>query len=485
MQNSKLVQLFKSFSQSEITEFGKFVNSPFHNESQKLINLYTYLKKFYPKFEDKKFMKEEAYSSMYGSDKYNDKKLRDRFSDLLRLSEEYLAMVNLKKLSRDEKILTLYEYKDRGLLLHFEKKFSEIRHMIGKSKVLDIQVLYDSFLIEAIKGDFAEYKNLLGKRKNSNVQLEYEVENFIKFFVTKMLLYYITMGNWAMHTNHKFDYKLYEPIMKFVEENKLNEPPILRAAYLMLKMEEDKNNEEFYFELKKLFKSEVNSFSIYDKTMVAVTLYNYAQKRYMEGNEKFSVERFEQIKLQLLYKTFSSVNGFIQREQYINAILIPISLNKTDWAEKFAEEYKDKIKPENREDTLAFASASLMHAKKKYGEALEKLAAIKDVDYIYYFRIKTLQAKIYFEQKDFEKLLSLIDSFKHYITGNPLIPNENVARYKNFIGVLYSLTMLAIKNDEYKLSKLIRKINNFSYYDITTNKSWLLEKAYDLQKNKY
>lgn len=42
--------------------------------------------------------------------------------------------------------------------------------------------------------------------------------------------------------------------------------------------------------------------------------------------------------------------------------------------------------------------------------------------------------------------------------------------------------MLAIKYDEFKFSKLIRKINNFSYYDITTNKSWLLEKAYALQK---
>lgn len=419
---------------------------------------------------------------MYGSEKYNDKKLRDRFSDLLKLAEEYLAIASLRKLSCDEQILTLYEYKDRGLTTHFDKKYNELHQVLARLKIKDIRLLYDSYVIESVKGDFSEYKNLLGKRKNSNFQLEYEIENFVKFFVTRMLLYYITMDNWAMQTNYKFDYKLYEPILNYVEEKKMYEPPILRAAYLMLKMEEDKNSEVFYFELKKLFKKEIKSFSIYDKTMVAVTLYNYAQKKYMEGNERFSLERFEQIKLQLLYKTFSSLSGNIQREQYLNAILISISLKKTDWAEKFAEEYKSQVKPEGREDTLAFARAALLHAKKKYGKALEELASIKDIDYVYYFKIKTLQARIYFEQQDFEKLLSLIDSFKHYITGNSLIPDENVARYKNFIGVLYSLTILAIKKDEFKLSNLIRKINSFSYYEITTNKTWLLEKAYALQK---
>ncbi len=482
MDNSKLIELIKTFSRSEFNEFGKFIKSPFYNESEKLIQLYEFFKKYFPGFNDINFTKENAFKKIYGEGIYQDKKMRDRFTDMLKLAEKYLAILGMRKALCDEKLFVLHQYRGRELPKHFYKKYREVKLTQDKTKIKDIPSLYDNYAIESIKEGMVESFNSVGKRKHSNENLEYQIECFIKFFTARMLVYYNIMSNWSLQFNYKFDYKLYEPIMKYIQEKNYDDPPIIKASYLMLKMKENKYDKHYYFELKKIFIKSADSFSAFDKTMISAALYNEAQRRYMEGNEKFSGERFEMIKLQLKYETFFMINDAISREQYLNAVLIPVSLGKIQWAKKFAEDYKDRLPPHAREETLAYARAYIEYSQKSYGKALEELLKIKGGDYIYYLKIKMLQSRIYFEQKDYEKLLSLIDSFKHYVTANPAMPEETVKRYINYNNVLHRLTMLSIKYDEYKLAKLIKDINRLTYNEVTTNKTWLIEMAEKLQQ---
>jgi hypothetical protein len=481
LKNSKLIQLLKTFSSSEFTEFGKFVKSPFYNESKKMILLYDFFKKYFPDFNSINFTKENAFKNVYGNAVYQDKKLRDRFTDMIKLAEKYLAILGMRASVCDEKLFVLHQHRQRQLPSHFYKKYNEIKLTLDKSKIKDVPSLYDYYAVESIKEGMIESFTPVGKRKHSNENLEYQMECFIKYFTTRMLLYYNIMNNWSLQFNYKFDYKLYESLMQYTAEKSYNDPPILRAAYLMLKMRDDKDNEQYYFELKKIFIKSIESFSAFDKTMISAALYNEAQRRYMEGNEEFSAERFKMIKLQLKYKTFFMMNDSISREQYLNAVIIPISLGKLQWAKKFAQEYKNRLPPHTREEALAYTAAYIKYSQKDYGKSLEELLKIKGGDYIYYLKIKTLQSRIYFEQNEYEKLLSMIDSFKHYVKSNPAIPEETIKRYINFNSVLHKLTMLVIKYDEYKITKLIKDINRFSYNEVTTNKSWLIEKANELK----
>ena len=69
MEDSKLIQLVKTFSKTEFNDFGKFVKSPFFNESQKLILLYELLKENYPVFNSGLFNNRKIFELLYPEEK--------------------------------------------------------------------------------------------------------------------------------------------------------------------------------------------------------------------------------------------------------------------------------------------------------------------------------------------------------------------------------------------------------------------------------
>ena len=50
------------------------------------------------------------------------------------------------------------------------------------------------------------------------------------------------------------------------------------------------------------------------------------------------------------------------------------------------------------------------------------------------------------------------------------------------MNMLHKITLLAEVNDEFKLGKLIKELNSQTFYEITSHKTWLLEKANELKE---
>mgnify|MGYP001218882127 CR=1 FL=1 len=154
LDNTKLIKLLKTFTPSEFSEFGKFLNSPFHNESPKMQKLFRYFKKYFPDFKGAGFTPEKAFSGIYGNVKYENKKLRERLSDMLSLAENYLAIVNLKNDSVKYKMLTLNEFAKRDLPVHFDKKHRELLAILNGEVFKNENSFYDEYILHSKKLNF-------------------------------------------------------------------------------------------------------------------------------------------------------------------------------------------------------------------------------------------------------------------------------------------------------------------------------------------
>ena len=62
MNKTKLISTLKKCSEKELQLFRKWLNSPFHNERESLKDMYEFLLKAAPEFEEKKINKEKAFS---------------------------------------------------------------------------------------------------------------------------------------------------------------------------------------------------------------------------------------------------------------------------------------------------------------------------------------------------------------------------------------------------------------------------------------
>lgn len=479
MTNLKLIKLFKTFSSNEFIEFGKFVCSPFHNESSKLIQLYKTLKKFYPSFDDANLSKEYLFKMIYGNVKYDDKKMRDRLSDMLSLAEDYLSYIGMKSYPPSQKRFALRQYMARDLDVHFEKKYKEIETFLKGSPVKDSNYFEQAYLQIRDWNEFFENKNLVGKREAIFDGLEEEANSYLIAFCVEMLTFYTVMNNWGGVLKYDFTYKLYDEVMSLIEKNNFFDVPLIKAFYLIMKMQEDRENDSHYFELKKIYSESSHTFKERDKLFINTTFINEAMMRSKMGKAAFQKEIFEILKTQLESETYTHENEWMSREQYFNYVSFPLDLEEDKWVEWFIENYTDRLEPTKRENALHYANSLLHFHRKNYEQALKELIFIKGGDYLYYLNIKFLECRIYFDLYDFEKLLFTLDSFRHFLTGNSAAPESVKFKFNNYVKVLSRLTSIALKHDEYKLNKLIADINTFTHEEIA-GKNWLLKGALEL-----
>lgn len=445
-----------------------------------MIRLYNSLKKYFPDFNSNELTKENIYNDIYGSNKYDDKKLRDRLSDMHSLCEDYLSWMDYKRNPVSVKKHALNQFINRHLEIGFNKKFKEIQDIIDSSKIKN-EHYFNSLHEQLIdKRTFYETKPLTGKRKSFYIDLAAEVDQFILYFVTKMLIYYVLMINRGAVLKYEFEFKLYEPILNFIKENSLDKYPIIKSYYLTLMLNKEGSSDKVYFELKKYLIQNADRIEEEDKKLIFTELSNYALARVYKEKPEFVKERFALMKLQIEQNTYPDENeGWMDLGFFQNYVIESIQIGKLETAERFIKKYSGRLNPGKKDNLCAFAEGMLHYAQEKYSYALDDLSRIKGIDFTLYIRVRTLLSKIYFDLKEYENVLTLIDSFKHYLITNPVIPDLLVKKYSNFMNILKKLTMLSLRPeiDEYSIFKLVKEINSFSIEELTTNKSWLLERV--------
>ena len=99
--------LLKEFTCDELKALERFINSPYHNNSRKVILFFREIKKFYPDFADKKLTKEHISRKISPSLKYNDSTFRNLSADLMSLIEKFLIIEKAFNGDYDTNILLL------------------------------------------------------------------------------------------------------------------------------------------------------------------------------------------------------------------------------------------------------------------------------------------------------------------------------------------------------------------------------------------
>src|SRR5258706_4791574 len=124
MQNYKIIDVLKSFNKKELKKFGEFVSSPYYNKNRNVIKLLDILEKYYPDFSSKKLEIEEISGKVFSKDKYDYHKINNIVSDLYKLSEKFLTVINFSKKEFAENKFLLSELRQRNLNNLYEQKYN-------------------------------------------------------------------------------------------------------------------------------------------------------------------------------------------------------------------------------------------------------------------------------------------------------------------------------------------------------------------------
>jgi hypothetical protein len=482
MQKSNLIELLKKFSSNELKEFGEYVRSPFFNKNEGTVKLFDYIRKYAPEFSDKKLDKETAYKKLFPGTRYNDGFLRTIMFNLSKLAEDYLTFTRIKSTEFTEQLSLLSDYNKRELNKMFEKKMKEVHGELSKSPVKDYNYYYSQYRIEDENLAYLQRIHYVKDEKFiKSTGIDNILNNLTYFYLIRILKFYVVILN--IRSIYKIEFKtlLLEDILSNFKLESYEDIPLIKIFYCMVMMHTHEDNEKYYKVLKSTLDESREFINSEDLLESLINLENYCLRKIRTGRKDFNSELSEVFKMELKYMNYNEKNKIpykLFRAITVNALAI----KDYNWAQEFIEKYKKSLNDEIRENTINHCTALLDFAMGRYEEALKISSKVKYADVYQKYELKSLTAALYFELNLEEQLLALLDTFRHLISGDTLVPEDRKEPYIRFTRYIRKLYKLKNNFDSAEFDELdfnLKKEKNL------LNEEWILNKMKELEnKNK-
>jgi hypothetical protein len=138
------------------------------------------------------------------------------------------------------------------------------------------------------------------------------------------------------------------------------------------------------------------------------------------------------------------------------------------------------LEPEHEFDIVNLSYAKCEFSRREYEKALIRLGKI-NLEYSQFkLSVKTLMLMIYYELDSYDSAISLLDTYKHFITRNKLLPEVDRQNHVSFVKYFNEVLSLKISG---------KPVPGITGQNIKTSgglveKAWLLEKIEELKNEK-
>ena len=491
----KIIELLKTFTKPEIKSFERFLISPYFNESQKILKLYRLLIKHYPHFDSELLNEENLSMEINPNLKFKKSTFKSLLFDLSSLAEKYLIIEKLNEKSFYAGDFLREQFLKRNLPKYLKQNIEKSELYFSEYKnPLPVYFLELFFLYN----DKRNYNTVFVPRsgKNYNTQsisiLNDRARALSMFFMNQLKMQYddLISINFSFEINPENNFVMqlfqiidFEKIMEFMISSTDNKTHSVQAKINLsfFRLFKEFSNEDHYLRSKSLLikyaqilgSDEVNSFFI--------KLITYCRMKSFEKNNTidFDQEQFGIYKF-ILHKGYyqKSTINYLPAELFRMVVQHGLKLKKFVWTLNFIKNYYRKLNPEWMMNMYYFGLAEYYFRRKKFDDALRSFQKIQMSHFLLKVDLKSLMLMTFFELGLFENALSVIDTFRHFLSKNEILSDHLKKRYKAFLIAVQK--MITFKTSLKPASKYIIKksiVPHISY------KEWLMEKYDELDEN--
>lgn len=471
MQNNKLVTLLRSFSKTELTQFKKYLESPFFNENKNLIALYRYLQKNVLKpTVDISIDKPVIWTVLFKNKPYKDVQMRRLFSDLNQLANGFLAYQQYQKSPALSSVFLMNALQYSELDKQFEGAFRLANLQQEKSGKRNTDFHFHQFLIEKSYHEHIEFKGLKNLTFEHLESADYQLDSF---YISQKLKHYCDALGYDNFLSKKINIFFFLNFISDIEDNTFDNEPSIKAYLLVSKMLLNPEDESFFHELKQFLLENQMSFLKNELTILYTHLINYCiDKKINIGKPIFYKNLFEIYK-DTLKNEIIFINNEMTFNHYKNIITIGLHVKEFEWVEEFIQIYTPKLPKLHQENALTYNLAQVYFSKKDYPKVIEQLREVEYKNLIYALGGKLMLLKTYYELDEIAALDSLIDSFRIYLRRNRTISKDVRQQYMNVLKFVKKLSGLA-PYDKAGLEKVTKEIHECK---ALAAKNWILEKV--------
>ncbi|MFK7925075.1 MAG: hypothetical protein AB8H47_24170 [Bacteroidia bacterium] len=430
MESSRFINLLRLLSHTQFRRFVSFVNSPYHNQNDKLSKLMKHLSKAAPDFRGYLLQKEVIFEAVFGkAASYEPQKVFNQVSRLRQLWEKFVIAENIEHDERTQ-ALQLLNGLDRWKLSDaVSRSFDRVWQSHNKQEVRDNAYYFHTHQLLP----FAEAGSD-ANRRGMNAGLMQQMETLDLMYLTTKLKYSCEWLSRNFITDLSGEDHLIEALINELAdpEHPYRQIPAVSIYYQILQTFIEADNETHYYALLTLIAQNADQF----ERKELADMYNYAQnycvRKINEGRSEFFEEVFKLYKRQLEEETLIS-SGFLPHEHYKNITTVGLRLNQYSWVKAFLEQYQARLHPDNRENAYIYNLSIYYYEQERFPEAMKLLQKVSFTDVYYDISARSTLLKIYYETGDMDSLRYHLEAFRAFLKRNKSISKVKLEQNQNLI----------------------------------------------------
>lgn len=481
MQEHKLFQYLKVFQNKEFTKFGKFLASPYFNNSDLLIALFKILKRYRPDFESKGLTKEKLFEKLFPKEPFNSKKILDLMSDMGLKIERFWVIENLQNdgIGFEKERIKVIARRNLNQSLHSKILLNHL-DKLQKQPIKNADTFYQMF----------DIYNQLHTHPNRNHYedvdyLQLANQSFQQYEVLTKLKLAIGILSRQSILSEKEETLDLEAILKKAA-NFQNESVLFDLYSQLISIQSQlAMPKEFLVLLKKLHSSQ-DDLPLEDFRFLALTVLNQTMKRYFAGEESFAKVQFKIYKL-VNERDLMFNNQTLNESFFLNAVITASVVKEFDWGENFIKEKSPFLPLKIRELATNLAWAYFHFHQTEYATALSFLPNTNFENIGYNLRCRYLSIRcwysLFLEDDTQQKFLEdAIFAFEQFLRRNQKFhPKKNLG-YLNSIKMIQKLIPFKLKRITKK--QKIALLEMLENYEQVIGKNWLKEQINALRATK-
>jgi hypothetical protein len=476
--NSKLIEILKTFSPEELKNLEKFAKGTYFNKGRDYIPLLRILKKFYPSFSSSILTKKSLYDKMFPGKKYNYQMLRNMFSGLQKICEEYIVFNRIRSDRIDFNLKLSDDLRSR-MLLKLASRYADKSLKILSEPGLDIDYFRRSYELTQVK---REINQSLNNSKEAIKSLSEEAVYFFYFFLMETSRHIEEMSVYNHNLNANFEehltFKLMENLMlenltMFLSKQNYKNSKIVELFAVHIRLMIDYKNEQLFEKFRVILKECFDGLSRWGKYNMYLCLENACVRLQAVNEIKYRAILLDVYKEQLKNNLYNnSGTSPMALDMFRNIIINALRLKEFEWVEFFINNYINTLQSEYRENMYNFSFSLLYFEKGNFEESLRFITQLKYDTFVFKFDVRVLTLMIYFELNYIEEAISLLDSFRHFLSETKIISDYVREIHTNFIRYCNELMKLGSGIKGAGKEYLTEEIKNSK----VRNKEWLLKK---------
>lgn len=475
MKITKTYRCIQSLDVYERNSFKKFLMSPYFNKNNALLGLHEVYSEL-SEIQIEKEQKETIWNSIFDDKKYDDTKFRKLNSDLLKLFERFITIEAFEKDNQTKLTLELKAINDRNL----DILYNSVKAKLDRYEKYNIDKSADHyyFLYETEKTKFELKTDIERKSKRSDFAKEFNIaeisRNLDVFYLSEKLKYISTTLSWSKLYKIEIEPFDITPIKKIVSERKEIIPPIALYYQIYLTLIEPEELRHFLI-LRKLINKYLDVFPPKEQRYILDSAVSYGVGKVNSGHLELQKPTLDLYKEALEYEGFYD-NGFLSPTSFRNIVFFALRTKEFVWAELFVNTYCERLKKEHRENAVTFNLARIAFYQKDFEKVIQLLQMVEYNDVFYNLVSRTFLLASYYELEEYDSLEALVNSTNIYLRRDKGISESSKRNYLNQNKFLKKI-MNVNQNDKNAIKKLKVQLNEAKG---VASKPWLLEKINEL-----